>query len=195
MKKYLLIYAVAATAVIVFGVKYLVSEQQRHKSNSEALMERVELFRTRADEAAASVQVLRLKCGEYEELRAADAEKIRDLGLKIRRLESAAKSVSQTVVEVKVPIRDTVVVRDTLHHTDTLRLFRWKDSWVTIDGTIFRDSVACKFSSVDTLRQTVYRIPRRFLFFKFGTKALRQQIVSSNPHSHIVYSEFVKIER
>ena len=64
MKKYLFIYAVAATAVIVFGVKYLVSEQQRHKSNSEALMERVELFRTRADEAAASVQVLRLKCGE-----------------------------------------------------------------------------------------------------------------------------------
>ena len=195
MKKYLFIYAVITTAVIIFGGKFLIAEQQRHSENSKALMQSVERLRTQADEAAASVQVLRLRCGEYEELRAADAAKIKELGVKIKRLESAAKSAAQTVVEVKVPIVDTVVVRDTLRQVDTLRLFRWQDSWVTIDGTVFRDSVACTFRSVDTLRQTVHRIPRRFLFFKFGTKALRQSVVSSNPHTDIVYSEYIKVER
>ncbi|MBQ2417563.1 MAG: hypothetical protein II282_05125, partial [Alistipes sp.] len=124
MKKYLFIYAVITTAVIIFGGKFLIDEHQRHKGNNEALMQSVNLFKTQADEAAASVQVLRLRCGEYEELRAADAAKIRELGVKIKRLESAAKSATQTVVEVKVPIVDTVVVRDTLRQVDTLRLFR-----------------------------------------------------------------------
>ena len=195
MKKYLFIYAVITTAVIIFGGKFLIGEQQRYKGNNEALMQSVNLFKTQADEAAASVQVLRLRCGEYEELRAADAAKIKELGVKIKRLESAAKSATQTVVEVKVPIIDTVVVRDTLRQVDTLRLFRWRDSWVTIDGVVYQDSVACSFRSVDTLHQTVHRIPRRFLFFKFGTKALRQSVVSSNPHTEIVYSEYIKVER
>ena len=195
MKKYLFIYAVAATAVIVVGGKILWSEQSRQRSNNEALMQSVELYKTRAEESAASVQILRLRCGEYEDLRAADAAKIRDMGLKIKRLESAAKSAVQTVVRVEVPVRDTVIIRDTLYNRDTVRLFRWQDSWVTIDGVIGKDSIDCTFRSVDTLRQVVYRVPRKFLFFRFGTKAIRQHIVSSNPHSEIVYTEYVKIER
>ncbi len=170
-------------------------ENERQKSNNSALMQSVEHYRTKADESAASVQILRLRCGEFEELRAADAEKIRQMGLKIRRLESAAKSVSQLQLQAAAPIRDTVIIRDTVEVVDTLRLFRWQDSWVTIDGVIERDSVVCNLRSVDTLRQTIYRVPRRFWFIKFGTKALRQHIVSSNPHSEIVYTEYVKIEK
>ena len=52
-----------------------------------------------------------------------------------------------------------------------------------------------RIRSVDTLRQVVHRVPRRFLFIRWGTKALRQQIVSSNPHTRIVYTEYVRIER
>ena len=37
--------------------------------------------------------------------------------------------------------------------------------------------------------------PRRFLFIRWGTKALRQEIISSNPHTRIVYSEYIRIER
>lgn len=195
MKKYLFIYAVLTTVVIVVGGRILWGEQQREKSNNQALLQSVNYYKTEAEKSAASVQILRLRCGEFEELRAADAEKIRQMGLKIRRLESAANSVTQTKLEVVVPIRDTVVIRDTVKTIDTLRLFRWKDSWVTIDGVIDSDSVACTLRSVDTLHQVVYRVPRRFWFIKFGTKALRQHIVSSNPHSEIVYTEYVKIEK
>jgi hypothetical protein len=195
MKKYLFIYAVLTTVVIVVGGRILWGEQQREKSNNQALLQSVNYYKTEAEKSAASVQILRLRCGEFEELRAADAEKIRQMGLKIRRLESAANSVTQTKLEVVVPIRDTVVIRDTVKTIDTLRLFRWQDNWVTIDGVIDSDSVACTLRRVDTLHQVVYRVPPRFWFIKFGTKALRQHIVSSNPHSEIVYTEYVKIEK
>ena len=191
MRKYLAIYAIVATAVIVVGAKYLLKENARLENNNNALIESVKTYRTKADESAASVQVLRLKVGEYEELRAADAERIRKLKIKLKRLESASKSVTKTAVDITVPLRDTVILRDTLRLHDTVRLFRWRDSWVTVDGVNDNDSVSCSVSSVDTLHQIIPRIPRRFLFFRYGTKAIRQVIVSSNPHTEVGYSEVV----
>ena len=191
MRKYLFIYALVTTAIIVVGGRYILAENVRLENNNYALIESVKTYRTRAEESAASVQVLRLKIGEYEELRAADAERIRKLGVKLKRLQSAAKSVTTTAVNITAPVRDTVILRDTLHLYDTVRLFRWQDSWVTVDGVIEHDSVTCSVTSVDTLRQVIHRIPRRFLFFRYGTKAIRQEIVSSNPHTEVVYSEVV----
>lgn len=191
MRKYLAIYSIVATAVIVVGAKYLLKENARLENNNSALLQSVKTYRTKADENAASVQVLRLKVGEYEELRAADAERIRNLKIKLKRLESVAKSVTKTAVNISAPLRDTVILRDTLRLHDTVRLFRWRDSWVTVDGVIDNDSVSCSVTSVDTLHQIIHRIPRRFLFFRYGTKAIRQEIVSSNPHTEVVYSEVV----
>ena len=191
MKKYLLIYALITTAIIVVGTRYFLGENSRLENNNYALMQSVQSYRTKADENAASVQVLRLKIGEYEELRAADAERIRKLGVKLKRLESAAKNVTNTTVNIAAPLRDTVIIRDTLRLHDTVRVFRWRDSWVTVDGVIDNDSVSCSVSGVDTLHQVIHRIPRRFLFFRYGTKAIRQEIVSSNPHTEVVYSEVV----
>ena len=78
---------------------------------------------------------------------------------------------------------------------DTLRSFRWRDPWVTVEGRIDGDSVACRVVSIDTLHQIVHRVPRRFLFIRWGTKAIRQEIVSSNPHTRIVHSEYIRLER
>ncbi len=191
MRKYLIIYSIVATAVIVVGAKYLLKENARLENNNYALTQSVKTYRTKADESSASVQVLRLKVGEYEQLRAADAERIRNFKIKLKRLESTSKSVTKTAVNITAPLRDTVILRDTLRLHDTVRLFRWRDSWVTVDGVIDNDSVSCSVSSVDTLHQIIHRIPRRFLFFRYGTKAIRQEIVSSNPHTEVVYSEVV----
>lgn len=197
MKKYLFLYAVAVTALLVCGYGRYRRETRRLTQNQYALAAGIEHYRTRLGQEAASVQALRLRCAEFEELRAADAAEIRRLGIKLRRLEAAARTATATAVEIRTPVRDTVVVRlrDTLVVRDTLRLFRWRDAWVRVEGAVTTDSVACRIESADTLRQIVHRIPRRFLFIRWGTKALRQEIVSSNPHTKIVYSDYVKIER
>ena len=168
MKKYLFAYAVLATALLFFTCRHYRAENRRLVENQTALAADVTRYRTRLGAEAASVQALRLRCGEFETLRAADAEQIRRL---------------------VVRIHDTLPVRD------TVRMFRWRDPWISVEGRIGRDSAACRIRSVDTLRQAVHRIPRRFLFIRWGTKALRQEIVSTNPHTRIVYAEYVKIER
>ena len=143
------------------------------------------------------MQALRLRCGEFETPRAADAEQIRRLGIRLRRLEAAAKAVAVTDAEIRTrcatPSSSGYTTRSPVR--DTVRMFRWRDPWISVEGRIGRDSAACRIRSVDTLRQAVHRIPRRFLFIRWGTKALRQEIVSTNPHTRIVYAEYVKIER
>lgn len=199
MRKFLIIYALVATVVIalmVTTISSLADERARLKENQSSLCSEVEHYRTRADKDAAAIQVLRLRCGEYEELREADTKRIKELGIRLRRLESLAKSITATTLNVATPLRDTIFIRDTAAIAcDTLKIFHWQDPWVKIDGLIGRDSVRCNVESIDTLHQIVHRVPRRFLFFRYGTKALRQEIVSSNPHTRIVYTEYIKIER
>lgn len=197
MKKYLLLYAVAVTALFAFTYRRYHAENRRLAQNQTALTAEITHYRTQAGADAASVRALRLRCGEFESLRAADAREIRRLGIRIRRLEAAAKAVTATQTEVCMPLRDTVVagIRGSLPVHDTMRVFRWRDPWVSVEGRIDKDSVACRIRSVDTLRQVIHRIPRRFLFIRWGTKAIRQEIVSTNPHTRIVHAEYVKIER
>ena len=159
MKKYLFLYAVAVTALLVCGYGRYRRENRRLTQNQHALAAGIERYRTRLGQEAASVQALRLRCAEFEELRAADAAEIRRLGIKLRRLEAAARTATATKVEIRTPVRDTVVVRlsDTLVVRDTLRLFRWRDAWVRVEGAVTADSVLCRVESADTLRQVVHR--------------------------------------
>ena len=197
MKKYLFLYAVLTTALLAYGYARYRHETRRLARNQEALTVGIEHYRTRLGQEAASVQTLRLRCAEFDRLRAGDAAEIRRLGIRLRRLEAAAKTVTATTVDIRTPVRDTVVVRlrDTLVVRDTVRLFRWRDAWISVEGALGTDSIVCRVESIDTLRQVVHRVPRRFLFIRWGTKALRQEIVSSNPHTRIVYSDYVKFER
>ena len=137
---------------------------------------------------------------------ACDAERIRQLGIRLRRVEAAATLATATEIDVQVPLHDTIVRRDfaavcdsgrlaAAVRFDTVRSFRWRDPWVTVEGRIRGDSADCRVESVDTLRQVVHRVPRRFLFIRFGTKAVRQEIVSSNPHTRIVYAEYVRFAK
>lgn len=171
MKKALFLYALAVTALLLCTLRHYRSENRRLEQNQTALASDLHHYRTRLGEEAASAQALRLRCAEFERLHDADAERIRALGIRLRR----------TPHEALLP--------------DSLRRFRWSDPWVTVEGILGRDSVACRIESRDTLRQIIHRIPRRFLFIRWGTKALRQEIISSNPHTRIVYSEYIRIER
>lgn len=206
MKKYLVLYALAVTLLLAGMVRRYRTEICRLERNQHALLSQVERYRTRAGEAAATVEALQLRCREFERLRAGDAERIRQLGVRLRRVEAAATLATATRIDVRAPLGDSVVRRDfaavcdsgrmtAALRVDTVRLFRWHDPWVRVEGRIRGDSVACRVESVDTLRQVVHRVPRRFLFFRFGTKAVRQEIVSSNPHTRIVYAEYVRFTK
>lgn len=261
MKRYLILYAVCATALLFYSYRRQRTEISRLSQNQTALTAEVEHYRNRLGESSASARILRLRCAEFEELRAADAERIRRLGIRLRRLEAAATTATATEVAFQTPLIDTLPPQPVLHDhgseplgrnyalreqssanrgpdpvlstgpdtrlhinpntphqpfpirarsllSDTLRpytghglshgtrrAFRWRDAWITVEGIVTADSVHCRVESIDTLRQIVHRVPHRFLFFRWGTKAIRQEISSSNPHTRIVWTEYIRLER
>jgi hypothetical protein len=73
--------------------------------------------------------------------------------------------------------------------------FHWSDAWTSIQGVIQNDSVKVKYQSRDTLLQVVRVVPKRFLFFRWGVKEIRQDVKVSNPNVGITYSEYLKITK
>lgn len=192
MRRFLLIYAAVAT-VLLIGLVVIADRQTKEigrlNNNCVALASEAEYYQTRLDESAASVVALQHTVAEYREQHKQDAKRIRALGVRLRRVESVATNATKSEVKFVAPRHDTIILRD------TLSLFRWSDSWVRIEGIISDKSVECQVESVDTLRQVIHRVPHRWWIFRYGTKAIRQEITSSNPHTRIVYSEYIELPK
>lgn len=164
-------------------------EVARLRNNNEALSSKTKLYKTQLDASAASVVALQLRLNEYRKQHADDIKHIKALGVRLRRMESIATAATQSRTEFVAPRIDTVILRD------TISLFRWRDHWVGIEGVIRNDKVECRVESIDTLRQVIHRVPHRWWFIRYGTKAIRQEITSSNPHTHIVYAEYIELSK
>ena len=192
MRKILLIYAVVAT--LLLGVccamwRHAHGETKRLRNNCEALASETRFYQTRLDESAASVVAMQLEMEEYRKQHAEDLRRIRALDIKLRRVESVATTATENKVKFVAPRIDTIILRD------TLSLFRWSDSWTRVEGTIRNNEVECSIESIDTLHQVIHRVPHRWWFIRYGTKAIRQEITSSNPHTRIVYTEYIELPK
>lgn len=196
------------------------AERRRMQSNNEVLTDSVEFYRTKSGKHAASRQVLELRVSEMERYNAQLAATVRELRIKARRLETAAMTATRTEAQITAPLEPTgpqpsawekygAGVRRAadsvkaaldwkysgLPKIPEAKVFRWADQHVSVDGIIRADSVSCHVISIDTLQQIVHRVPRRFLFIRWGTKAVRQEVVSSNPHTQIIYTEYIELKK
>lgn len=203
MRKYVIIaFAVllAAIAFLSHRVRSLQTERDRLENNQTALMEDVEYYKTESGKYAASVQSLELSKSEIQEHCDELVKTVEDLNLKLKRIQSVATTATKTEVPIKTEVRDSIVYRmpDSLVRSilmDTLKRITFKDPWVELNGTINKNMFTGKIQTVDTLIQVVHRVPHQWWFFRWGTKAIRQEIRSSSPYTKIVYSEYIELKR
>lgn len=197
MKKYLIITCLAlfiVSAWLADGLRKSKAECERLTANQESLMADVRLYESKAGESAASVARLQLTKDELERNYQAVCEEARNLGIKVSRLQSAAQTATNTSIQIQTQVRDSIVYRDRV--IDTLRAFEWRDPpWVDVSGVIDSGKVCLDIHATDTITQIVHRVPKRFLFFRYGTKAIRQEVVSKNPYTHIIYSEYIELTK
>ena len=181
----------ATCLAIVCGVrlKSVKGELRRMEQNIETLMTDVEHYKTKAEKSAASAAMLELRIEEFKRMQSRDAEQIRSLGIRLRRAESFAKSVTSNSGVVSVALRDSVVVRD------TIKIFDATLGHTTLSGRIESDSLSLNIEQRDTLYQVVHRVPRKFLFLRFGTKAIHQDVWTSSPTTKIVYTEYIELSK
>lgn len=192
MNRVLFMVAVVATCfAMVCGLmlRHTRGELRRLEQNVESLMGDVEHYKTRAEKSAASVAILELKIEEFKRMQSRDAEQIRSLGIRLRRTESFAKSVTATTSSLSVALRDSVVERD------TVKIFDTTQGGTTLSGRVASDSLSISIKQRDTLYQVVHRVPRKFLFLRFGTKAIHQDVWTSNPLSEVVYTEYIELSK
>lgn len=195
MKKYLLIAIVALLAVAggaIHRCQQLKTDNERLHGNQSALMADVELYKTKAGESAAKVQRLQLTASEFESQCADLKAEVERLGIKTKQLQQVIASSSQTKVEVRTQVKDSIVYVPLLAKLDTLKCFEFNDGWVRANGCIDSSGhFEGEFESNDSLLIVAHRVPKRFLFFRWGCKRVELDIVNSNPHAQIKYARYI----
>lgn len=241
MRHFITTLILAAALVTMGAVLARLSERNRElRANIASLQEGITLYRTRWNESAASVQRLTLTLAELREEHLRDVERIRSLGIRLRRVRSLSIAATTTQLSLALPLTSanehtdnskqvgadavtnihhlgckvgidclahnhaisaeigtdsTAISHDICKAVEEIHHFSHHTPWVHIEGEVRRDTLLLDYHSIDTLHQIVHRVPRKFLFFRFGTKAIRQEIVSSNPYTKIVYSEYIELRR
>lgn len=194
----ILIYAVILLSILAAVLYWQLSEVKKEKkrlaNNQEALLTDMETYKTEAGKNAASVLRLELSKSELEKYNKDLTQTASDLKIKISRIQSASTTATSTDYSITTPVRDSIVYRDRLI-PDTLKRITYNDTWLDLDGTIQKGIFSGNIQSRDTLVQIIHRIPKKFLFFKWGTKAIRQEVTTKNPHSKIVYMQYIELKR
>lgn len=196
MKKiliYIVIVAVIAILCLVSKLSEVKQERDRFKDNQTALLGQVDYYKSESGKNAASVQKLTLTYDELKRSYDGIRKVAEDLSIKLKRAQSVSTTSTKTEVRIKTEVKDSIVYRDKII-PDTLKHFAWSDPWVGVRGTLYKDSVDLHVESNDTLVQIVHKVPHKFWFIKWGCKAIRQDIVTKNPHSKITYTEYIEIK-
>ena len=168
------------------------AEKERLEANQTALLSQVEYYTTKNGKSAADVRKLTLTVDELKQYNTKLKKTADDLGIKLKRVQSASTTGVRTEVKFITQVRDSIVYRDSI--IVPVKAFAWSDPWTDVQGVIERDSVDLSVQSVDTLTTIVHKIPHKFWFIKWGCKAIKQTVVSSNPHTKITYTEYIEVK-
>lgn len=165
------------------------AENHRLENNMTVLQEGCRQYRVRDSLWAAGTGRLEMQIAEYRKRRQEDSQLIENLKIRLKRVESTSRHVIETRHEIISAVRDTVFL------ADSVRYFEYASPHIDLRGWLRKDSVEIALTSYDTLLQVVHRIPKRFLFFRYGTKAIRQEVVSKNPHTRIAFTEYIQLKK
>ena len=182
----------------------LMGESERTKENQDVLLHngRVEIGRTQSGRPRASVQAITLKTSDLK--RGPDsllAVNKKELKIKDSRIIAAAITSTTTQVDVKAAIRpvpyDTCsrILSGSYRPPDVSQTVSWSDPWITLRGEIEGDSMQVHIESRDTLQMIVHRVPKKFLFFRYGTTGVRMEVVSQNPHYRLSYPRIIMFKK
>lgn len=197
------IYAALVVAFVILVISLAVTtnrlkkekvKTEVYKKNVDALMNGVEIYKVKDSLNAASVSRLELTLSDYKKYRTADMNLIESLNLSTKRLEQITAAHTKTIYALKGMVRDSLVYRDSERPPDTLRCLNITGQWFDLSGCIDpSNEFSGTFVNRDSLLYVEHIVPKRFLFFRWGVKERRQEIVSKNPNTKIVDAEYISI--
>lgn len=190
----------AGLALVAFrAYSDMKADRDRLKENQSFLLHNgeVEIKQTNTGCSQASVPALTLRPSEFRRSGDTLLRTAKAAGIKASRISEAATAATTTHVDFDARVFRTVV-HDTLRDTvlcpaSPLPALSWNDPWVSLSGTISDSIFHGSLTSNDTLDIIVHRVPKRFLFFRFGCKQVRMDIISRNPHTRLTYARYYQL--
>lgn len=168
-------------------------DRDKYKQNTYTLLNDVQEYQTKDSLNVVSVGILELKLSEYKKYRADDLSLINSLKVNKKRLEQITTTQTQTIYELKGSVRDSIVYRDNFI-IDTLKCIVIHNKWFDLKGCSNRNNdFSGTFENRDSLLYIEHIVPKKFLFFKWGVKERKQEILSKNPNTKIINAEYISI--
>lgn len=160
---------------------------------------KVEIGQTQAGKPMASVSVMSLKSSSLKRIPdSLLAATSKDLKIKPRRMVAAIKTSSLATADIHAAITTDSIYDEADKDSNVLLSYprspqqvSWSDPWMSLRGTIRGDSFTARIESRDTLQMIIHRVPKKFLFFRYGTKGVRMDVVSQNPHTRLSYPKVI----
>ena len=201
MKKYL-IGLIIILGLTIWGSGMVIhsmrKENKRLDNNQDVLMSDVHRYQTKDSLNVVAVNALTLRNNELRNHKDSLVSLAEELGIKVRRLQSITNLGATANYIVKTEVKDSLiyVVNDGVKIIrDTLKCIDLIEPYLKLQGCIVNDTFQGLIEDFVPLTQFVERIPKKFLFIKYGTKGIRQQITSKNKHVSFDYLEYIELKK
>ena len=205
MKKiYIITGTVFIVLIVVIGIlisrlKTVSNDRNVQRKNVETLFTSVESYKVQDSLQAATIGDLQLTLKQYKQFRAEDAQLISSLKVDNKRLQGVVTTQTESYYQHTAALRDSVKmlitkVPDSIKVPIIVKTANFADAWHSLNIVIDGDSLNYRLRTKESLIITNHVVPKKFLWFKFGCKEVRTDVVSKNPYVESISLESITIK-
>ena len=187
-----LIIAVTILIGVVTLLSYLLDrerkESKRVSNNQTALITGLEYRRTKDSTEIASTNVITLERNEYKRLYKQRGDTIKDMGYKLSRVNSVQEVKTEANHQIKVPIKD-----HTLPNNLTTPCFNYSSPYLDVTGCVIDSTLHAEIKMRADLQIIAHRVPKQWWFIKWGTKAVKVDVISRDKNCTITHNRYIEL--
>lgn len=195
----ILIILIAIIVALSARLKKVTADRNVQRKNVETLFTSVESYKVQDSLQAATIGDLQLTLKQYKQFRAEDAQLISSLKVDNKRLQGVVTTQTESYYQHTAALRDSVKmlitkVPDSIKVPIIVKTANFADAWHSLNIVIDGDSLNYRLRTKESLIITNHVVPKRFLWFKFGCKEVRTDVVSKNPYVESISLESITIK-
>lgn len=183
-------------AFLFFANEKLKSENEILQKNVRTLFTGAEQYKVKDSLQVATIANLELSISEYRRYKAEDRKLLESLKIDNKRLKGIISTQTESFYMQTTLLRDSVkmlLTPDSIEVPVKIKLASFSDTWHSLNIKIQGDSLNYKLKTKESLLITNHIVPKRFLFFKFGCREVRTEVVSKNPYVEDIQVESITI--
>lgn len=185
----------------------LKQENERLKSNQNILLQENEFisaenqfYKVSDSLNAAKVTALQLTLSEYKKYKANDLQLIKQLSLSKQDLQAIISTQVKTINTISARLQDTILADTIVCSGDEYKCFNYISKWIDVEGCIDlnADTIDLQIYNREAIKIIETVKYKRFLGFLWKTNKIKSRkldIISENPNTSIINTEYITISR